>query len=78
MKLVLLFAFLALVFAQNRPYTTQVTGEINGPIEKVWEKIGRFDKIEWWNMPFRVEGPRGIGQVRYQFPPGLTLKDIKP
>jgi carbon monoxide dehydrogenase subunit G len=77
LKTILLFLVLALVTSQN-VYKAEAKGVIKGNIQKVWETIGKFDKIEWWQIPFRVEGPRGIGQIRYQdirfFP---TLKDVQ-
>jgi hypothetical protein len=78
MFLKFLILILLIVFVLNqRVYHTNVTGIINGNIEKVWEKIGKFDKIEWWEIRFSVEGSRGVGQIRYQYPPLLTLKDIQ-
>eukprot|EP01080_Neovahlkampfia_damariscottae_P009355 gene9355-1442_t len=76
-KTFLLLVLVVLVSSEN-VYKAEARGIIKGEIKKVWEKIGKFDKIEWWEIPFRVEGPRGIGQIRYQdirfFP---TLKDVQ-
>lgn len=76
-SMILLSSLIVLSY-QGPVYEANANGVVKGSIDAIWAKIGRFDQIEWWGVPVRYEGRRGIGQIRYQQPGGgITLRDVQ-